>query len=396
VLSLYPIYASFPLTELQRVEGISLICLRRTNAMDVLRLVLNLNSNDVEGVLAAGSPLRVTWHSDGQDDEFVGYVHSYRPQFNGWSEQIVVIAISAAYPMYTESGRTFYRVGIHNIVEEVCDDYRFQVETDPHPVMQEQVLQGSDSDWQMLVRLADEWGYTLLLDGVTLIFRPQQEVLLENYRKSEREYTKTRLSDKSGSTLMEFHPSYTAVGADPIDYSRGLGVDPVTLRTMLWQEGKQSEAMFASRPTHRNIVSELEGEAVAEAKRAKGSFPFTANAVFQAPILKKPWDVYQISHQGETKTWVVQQVKHVIHGSKYFGEMVLGSDGNNYAAWSKGDKLDVASLIRRSQRARRPRPVIIDSRPYYQGAGASVVIADQRWKAELLTVPVVEQRRSAA
>jgi hypothetical protein len=383
------------MTELTYVEGISLICLRRTNAMDVARLVLNLNSNDVEGVVAAGSPIKIVWASGGEHDEFVGYVHSYRPSTNGYSQKIVVIAVSAAYPMFTERGRTFYRVGIHNIAEEIADDYRFQIETDPHPLMQEQVLQGDDSDWSMLARLADEWGYTVMLDGVTLIFRPQQDIMLDNYRQSEREYTKTTVSQKTRSSLVEFKPSYTATGSDPISVQSGLGVEPVTVRAMLWQDGTPTEGMFSERSISRNITSELEGEAVVAAKEAQGRFPFTASAIFQAPINKKPWDIYQISHQGDTKTWAVQSVKHVVNGHNYFGEMVLGSDGENYRTKERtGKKLDVPALIRRSQRARRPEPVIIDSRPYYEGVGASAVKHDQRWKASLLTVPVVEQRRS--
>jgi hypothetical protein len=395
VLSLYPIAAEFPMTPLGSVEVYSLICLRRVGAMDTARIVVNLRPDDVNPYVTAGSPLRIVWEGDNAEDEFIGYVHSFRPVSDGYSQRVVVIAISAAYPMFNESGRTFYRVGIHNVAEEIGDDNRFQVETDPHPLMQEQVLQGDASDWGLLKRLADEWGYVLMMDGVTLIFRPLKDVLQENYRTALRERTQTMVAQGRGSGLIEFKPSFSAASKVPITMTTGQGVQPVTTKSIYWDQG-ESTGIFQEQAATRSIVSELEGELVSTSQEARRRFPFSAKAIMQTPAGRKPLDVYQIEHEGRRMTWAIQSVKHIVTGSNYLGEMVLGSDGEDYVGAQALGRTDISVLLRRNRRAIRPEPVIIDTRPYYVGTGANAVVKDQRWKALVMRTPVDDRGEEAA
>ena len=379
MLSLFPISLEFPFTPLSEVEATSLICLRRMRAMDTARIAVNIRPEDINQVVAAGSPLRVRWYGKGFQDEFVGYVHSFKPIMDGYSQKTVIMAVSAAYPMFDEPGRTFQGVGIHNVAEEIANDYRFQLETEPHPMIQDQILQQDESDWSFLQRLADKWGYVLLFDGVTLIFRPLLSLLEERYRRAERERTDIGVSAEA-SSVISFRPSFSAAGATPMAQSQGAGVDPLSVQQIEWNQANTGQP-FAQQSTEYSITSELEGELVTIAMDAKNRFPYTADMVVQTPVNKGPLDIYQITHEGDRMTWVVQCMKHIVTGDNYIGEAILGSDGNDYVESAMSTQLDVTALIRMTKGSARETPVIVPSRPYYSGSGASVVMQDQRWKS---------------
>lgn len=386
MLSIYSIYARFPDTPLEQTACYSLLCLRRIDAIDTARIVLNLRHDQINDYVGPGSPIQIRWSSGGRSDEFYGYVHSFRPVSDGYSHQTVILAVSSAYPLFNESKRTFTQVGIHNIAQEIADDHRFQAEVDPHPLMQEQVLQGSDSDWSLLSRLANDWGYVLLIDGVTLIFRSMDRYMEEKYRLAQNDRTLEQVSNRMfGSNLLEFEPSLTAAKTSAAP-STGSGVNPISTQWIGW--GEERFGIFQEASTGRAISSELEGELVAQAATTDRYFAHSAKAVMLAPMGKKPLDVYHIQHEGVRMSWMVTSIKHVVTGSDYLADMTLGSDGNDYSdrARGVGDGVDVAALIRNRKRSYRPQPVIINSRPYYIGTGANAAVSDQRWKARLIKV----------
>lgn len=391
MFSLYPIRVDFPLTSLSRVEGVSLICLRTLGSMDTARLEINVLPGDFSQYVTAGSPLRISWvDGHGNRDQFIGYVHSFRPSSEGFAPRTRLIAVGAAYPMFNESQRTFYRVGIHNIAREIATDYRFQLDTEPHPYVNEQVLQQSDSDWAFLHRLAKEWGYVLLSQDVNLTFRPQQLVLEENYRTAERLKTYQSVNPEVTS-LVNFEPSYSATGKNPAAVSGGQGVGPIQVAPIRWSQ-EEDAGVFEEAVTARAITSELEGEMVVRAEEARGRFPFSAKATIIAPAGKKPLDVYQITHNNKKVTWVVQSVKHIVTGDTYLGEFVLGSDGRDYVSNSAQKRVDVSVALRRNEALlQRGRPVVIDSRPIFLGAGPNRVVSKQRWKSHLLHTPIGEE-----
>jgi len=151
---LVPIKITFPLTPLASVDVDTLTVLSKVNYMDAARLHIRMDYEEIQRYVTAGSPLWIRWGKGRRSDLFDGYVHSFRPKSDGYVRSTEIIAVSTAYPMFNESGRTFYDAGIHNVAQEIGDKYRFQVETDPHPVIQSQILQKTDSDWSLLARLA--------------------------------------------------------------------------------------------------------------------------------------------------------------------------------------------------------------------------------------------------
>jgi hypothetical protein len=380
----------FPLTPLKEVEGVSLICLRKVGAMDTVRIILNSRPEVLNPYVSAGSPFRIKWYAKGELDEFVGYIHSFRPHSDGYQQKSLIIGISAAYPMFNEPGRTYQRYTIDNVVREVCDEYRFQLEIEPHSIVQEQILQQDGSDWSMLQRLAQQWGYTMFLDRVTMVFRPLHKVLEDNYRLAEKENTSSILSDRT-SGLIEFKPSFSALNKVPHSKSIGEGVDPIDVTRIRWIQPTEEEPMFQEVSTQYAVESQEEGESIAVGAAARSRFPYTADACIQSPIGKKPLDVYQIDHEGERMTWAVQSVRHIVTGANYIGEAVLGSDGKDYVSDSSRKGTDVSALMRMSRASTRSDPILINTKPYFSGSGANVVVKDQRWKAKVVSGYRIEE-----
>lgn len=386
---MFPATVTFPLTGLRKKDITSLTVLRREYLMDTARLELNVAYDDLNKYVFAGSPLRIRWGPSTRYDEFFGYVHSFQPMTDGVTKSTTIVAISAAYPMYNESGQTYTEVGIHNVAQEIGDNYRFQVETDPHPYVHNQILQKGDSDWLLLSRLAQQWGYVLQMDGVTLIFRSLSELLEENYRNSSTARTSAEgfLVDPR-SNLLSFEESYSATSAAPLTTTGFYGVNPVDVDVVA-QEEADAQSIFQEIDVSRSITSDLEGELKTESVRAQSQFPYDATAVIRAPYRKKPFDCYRVYNDGTWKTWVIRSIKHTITGDDYTAEVILGSDGVDHSLTSTANaRLDLSVMIKRNQRTRRPIPVIVNSRPYLVGAGASAVVPDQRWKALVMTVPL--------
>jgi hypothetical protein len=393
MFSLFPTRISFPLTPLESLDVSELVVLRHEYQMDTARVTLKVSYEDIVKYISAGSPLLVRWGSTLRFDEFVGYVHSFRPVTDGITKRTEILCISAAYPMFNESGRTYTNVGIHNVAQEIGDTYRFQVETDPHPYVHDQILQRSDSDWSLLARLADQWGYVLLMDGVTLVFRPLKDILEENYRYSFTAKTSIAGTLDPLANVISFEESYSATGKEPLTATVMHGVDPLSVEMISQTDIVPVESVFKEIDSSQSVTSNLEGEL-----RVSGTdrqFPYEARATMRAAYRRKPFDVYRIFNDNKYRTWVVRSVRHVVTGGDYLSEMVLGSDGLDHSSKSRDSQLDINILLKQSRRARRPRPMIIDSRPYIEGAGASVVVPDQRWKAQVMTVPIQDREVSA-
>lgn len=393
--SLFPAYVSFPLTPVEEQDITTLVVLRHEFRMDTARLTLDVAYDDIVRFVGAGSPLIIRWGSTLRNDMFVGYVHSFRPITEEITKRTEIVAISAAYPMYNESGKTYTNVGIHNVAQEIGDNYRFQVETEPHPYTLDQILQRGDSDWTLLARLAETWGYILLFDGVTLIFRPMRDVLEENYRYSFSAKTTDMGSHDPLANILHFEETYSATGKEPLTTSGVYGVDPISVEIVRQEASSPVEGLFQEIDSTRSVTSGLEGELKSNALTVRRQFPYEAKATFRAAYRKKPFDCYRILNDGKYTTWVVRSARHTVTGGDYLTEMVLGSDGIDHSAKSRDSKMDINTLLKASRRAKRPEPMIINTRPYLVGAGASAVVPDQRWKARVMTVPVDDREEVA-
>jgi hypothetical protein len=393
--SLFPAHISFPLTPVQKVDVTTLVVLRHEYQMDTARLALNVSYDDLNQYVGAGSPLRIRWGSQLRFDEFIGYVHSFRPMTDEITKKTEIVAISAAYPMFNESGTTYTNVGIHNVVQEIGNNYRFQVETDPHPYVHDQILQKGDSDWGLLARLASQWGYILMMDGVTLIFRPLKDVLAENYRYSFTAKTSAMGTLDPLANIISFEESYSATGTQPLTESGLYGVDPISVEVVSQKGIIPIAGVFDEINSSNSVTSNLEGELKSAGTTTRRQFPYEARGTFRAAYRRKPFDAYRIFNDGQFKTWIVRSVRHVVTGGDYLSEMVFGSDGLDHSQKSRDFQLDINTLLKQSRRAKRPQPMIINTRPYYVGAGASVVVPDQRWKAQVMTVPVDDREAVA-
>lgn len=388
MISIFELSSDFPFTPYQQVETVSLICLRKIGAMDTVRVEVNLRPEEAAAYLMPGSPMRVTWRGGDRPDEFVGYVHSLKPAGDGYLPKTIIIGVSAAYPLFNESARAFYQASIHNVAEEIADDYRFQLDTDPHPLIQNQILQQDESDWGMLRRLGDEWGYALVMDGVRLIFRPLLKVLEENDRVAVPVLSPE--GPQAPSVLKNFEPNYSAVtDKAPLARYVGSGLDPYGLRPLPWEE--ESGGIFKKTTTTRAVASELEGEMVAASEEAKARFPFTARGTVMYPGGAKPLDVYRIMHNNQISTWTVHAVKHIVTGNNYIADMVFGSNGEDTGTSRDHDRVDVNLRLERSH-MRPAEPVIANYEPYYAGRGANVANKNQRWVARLINTTPVTRR----
>lgn len=191
---------------------------------------------------------------------------------------------------------------------------------------------------------------------------------------------RTQLSvSPNGSNILRFEPSFSAVGdvAVTTTYAQGARYVATEIPRQPTRQG-----IFEQIVTSRAITTDLESEAVSVANEVRQRFPFVAKARVLFPSGTKPLDCYRIVHNGDRMVWAVQQVKHIVTGDRYVGEMVLGSDGADSRAPDLG--LDIQTMVRKRSANSRSTPVIRDMRPYFRGTKGDVLVKDQRWRAAVL------------
>lgn len=269
--------------------------------------VLNLTFRDwgVDyNVVAAGSPIQVELSGGLQGSRtFYGYVHHVSVDRTPGTFTTEVTALSASMVMKNQSQYIYKGLSADAIVQKIGKKYKFAVFTVPHPRIYPQVAQAGHTDWELLVRLAKQSGYSLRTQNTELYFQP---VLHEytNYREQSIVFTMRQSNDPNGSTIYSFTP---VIGESmPYDNETKAaiavgGVDKTTTSSIsITNQLKNKNTKIISSPEffdryETSVVASSPDVAKYEAKAAddRASFPYRATVeVLGEPTLRPDMPVY--------------------------------------------------------------------------------------------------------
>jgi hypothetical protein len=163
-----------------------------------------------------GSPVQVEIKGTTSSREFNGYVHHIEPNHTPGTAFTEVVMIGASFPLKQATQKVFKDYTADQVCRDLANKHGLSYYGVPHPRIFEQISHTGNTDWQILVRLAKQIGYTLRTQNTELYFEPILEDF-KNYRSEASTFTMRTESDTRGSTLYSFKP----IISESISYDGG-------------------------------------------------------------------------------------------------------------------------------------------------------------------------------
>jgi phage protein D len=303
--------------------------------------------------VSSGSPINFTLEGSYDTKDFYGYVHHIKVKREPGAFFTEVVAIGASYAMKQQSQQVYNEMSADLIIKTICDKYNFSCFAQPHPRIYDQVSQAGHTDWQLMVRLAKQSGYSLRTENTEVYFQP----LLYDYTNYRAEaptfYMNPEYSVK-GSTLYSFKP---LIG-ESIQYDEDIksavaisGVDKVSKSAVsITKQKRNKKTRKQSTVEHFDkfeslvvapdpLIAKYESDA---AEDRNNTFPYRATAeVLGEPTLRPDLPVYfEGLGDGYSGYWTILGVEHKLleterNSQTYTTVLTVGTDSLGSAApWS--------------------------------------------------------------
>lgn len=305
-----------------------------------------------------GIPVDFQIKEPGGIKSFYGYVHHVEPTKTPGSDNVTVVVIGASYVMKQARQEVYRNLAASDIVKNIAESHNFSYGITSHPRVFPQVAQSGQSDWQLMVKLAKQSGYSLRAENTEIYFKPLDEDFANYKQEAPRFYMKDA-NNPEGSTIYSFKPiigetlgfddargtkSATAVsGIDLINYESSFSVTRQTTDVSM-REGRLDE--FFDRYDSTTVATDY-NSAVYEAEAADllTKYPYRASVeVLGNTALRPDMPVYLEGVGADySGYWTVLEAEHVINNLTYTTKLTVGIDSLGKAnVWKDGLSLKTA------------------------------------------------------
>ena len=200
---------------------------------------------------------------------FKGQVVAFEPDFGKEGAEIAIRALDKGHKLQRQRRvRTFQQVSASDIVQKIAQEAGLLTDIESTGVVYEFFQQSAETDWDLLVRLARDYGYGFSVNDNTLVFRTAGV--------AEGTPVTLRWQDN----LMSFRPRVT--GVQQLESVSARGWDPKNKREVTGNAGNGASSSHIGLE-RSNIASDLGGGATVVATRALESSG-EANAVTKAAL----------------------------------------------------------------------------------------------------------------
>lgn len=308
-------------------------------------------------VVSSGSPITFVLSNGRKSRKFYGYVHHVNIERTPDTFLTEVVAVGASMVMKNESQQIYKGLSADAIIKKIAKRNNFVCFAVPHPRIYPQVSQAGHTDWELMVRLAKQSGYSLRAENTELYFQPMMYEFT-NKRQEANLFTMREANNPSGSTIYSFdsvigeslpqdEETKAAVAVSGLD---ALSVSPVTVT----QQKRSPKTKFKSSPEFfdkyaTDVVSPdpTVAKYEAEAAESRTIFPYRARVeVIGTPDLRPDAPVY-LDGLGNYYSgyWTVLGTEHRINETErnvqtYTTILYLGTDSlGNTISWTDGKNI---------------------------------------------------------
>ena len=122
--------------------------------------------------ISAGTPVTTILSGLGASRTINGYIHHIEPDLSPSKNHVKVTVIGASYTLKQQSQKVWVNATADQVIADIATDNGFSYIAIPHSRVYDQISQAGMTDWQLMVKLAKQSGYSLKADNTTLIFQP--------------------------------------------------------------------------------------------------------------------------------------------------------------------------------------------------------------------------------
>ena len=294
-------------------------------------------------VIKAGLPVHLTFSGYNEKKEIYGYVHHVNLNRTPGKNFTELTIIGSSFPMKQQSQYIYKNTTADQVIKEIAAKHNFVCYAVPHPRVYPQISQAGHSDWEFMVRLAKQCGYTLRATNTELYFQP----IMEDYTKYRAEAPKFIMrpaSDPDGSTIYSFKPmigesipyedaTKGAIAVSGVDVTNSAPISITQQIRSAKTRMKQQVEFFDRFDTATVAPDVLVASYEAEAAENRNYFPYRGVVeVLGNPNLRPDMPVY-LDGIGEPYAgyWIVLEVQHNIveeelNRQRFTTTLVVGTD----------------------------------------------------------------------
>lgn len=301
----------------------------------------------------SGSPITFTIVDVTGKREFIGYVHSVTRDQSPSKNITEVMAVGPSYKMKSPHQRIYKDMSADGIIQQIASEYRFNAYTVAHPRVYPQVSQAGHTDWEFMVRLAKQCGYSLRTQNTEIYMQPVLQDFTLKREEAPRFYMNEANSNR-GSTIYSFSPLISESIEHDGDRKAAIAVSGTDERSTsilsITQQTRPRKTKVKSKPEFfdkfaTNIVATdpMVAKYEAEAAEQRASFPYRAEARVIGHVgLRPDFPVFLEGIGDYSGYWVILGTEHVIEEQQrglflYTTTLHLGTDSLGSASvWEDG------------------------------------------------------------
>jgi len=338
----------FPTLPFLKSKPVSVDIIQKMGSHDVLTIEYLTSSEKVFKVLKTGVPVLVTWKQGVQTRNLHAYVsHVEKSSASQRRVLFKIRCVGASFPLKERSNKVFKNSTITEAASWIARKHGLKFIGEPHPRRFAQLTLSGHSYWEWLQEQAKRIGYGVVMDGVTLVFRPLDK-LLDQSISSAVILSNFNTQLTIGNLFMDKTlDHFEVLNGENIENGQSLrttksvaGVNPLTSKAFSSKQNpkftgknlkqKLGDALFEEHisPQVVNDVASSKHTALASANLARLNLPATARA--QGDPRLKPYAPVYIDGTGvETDGyWIVNSVHHHINSrGVYTANLTLSTDG---------------------------------------------------------------------
>ena len=154
--------------------------------------------------ISDGTPVIITINGLGSTRTINGYVHHITPDLSPDKNYVDITVIGASRVFKQQSQRTWLNCTADQVVSDLAKEHGFSYVAVPHPRVYEQVSQAGMSDWELMVKLAKQSGYSLKCNNTTVLFQPLTQEFTD--MRQEAAYYVMHGLDQKATGIYSFKP----------------------------------------------------------------------------------------------------------------------------------------------------------------------------------------------
>jgi hypothetical protein len=287
--------------------------------------------------------------------KFYGYVHHVEPHKTPGSDNVTVVVIGASYVLKQSRQEVYKNITASDLAVSIAKKHNFSYGVTPHPRVYPQISQSGQSDWQLLVKIARQCGYSLRVENTELYFKPLDEDFLKYKSEAPRFYMNDANNPK-GSTIYSFNPiigetlgfddaggSKSATAVSGITLSESESNFAVTRQKIdVPMRTARSEEFFDRYDTSTVVTDYASAIYEAEAADLLTRYPYRASVEVLGNTALRPNMPVYLEGVGADYSgyWTVLETEHVIDKRVYTTKLIVGIDSLGSAnIWKDGKSL---------------------------------------------------------